>query len=239
MQELSRNIIAVEPTLDSVIEGLREAVKAAENLENRKAFSSMNLPSSWDEAFEKVLPRAMGMWRECHTTPAAMVGKRAPRLRTRISNRSSMNDLEKGTALYLRPISLTRLDRTDLTLFLFLGYAFLQFLFYVVTLAITPDEINFIQIAEGLVPYKIFHIQNIIGYGSLFWILLAVLTHLPLKLVCCRLFYWLLYLSIFPILAQFIRDGRARFLALLFWLSLPSSFWYGKIVGPVPRVGRW
>jgi hypothetical protein len=79
LREISRNIIAIEPTLDSAVEGLRRAVKAVEDRQSRKTFSEVSLPASWDEAFEKVLPRAMEMWRECHTQPGGKASKKSSR----------------------------------------------------------------------------------------------------------------------------------------------------------------
>lgn len=51
LEAVSSNIIAVEPTLESVIEGLRRAISRVEQYDERLAGADVNWPSSWDDAF--------------------------------------------------------------------------------------------------------------------------------------------------------------------------------------------
>ena len=57
---VSPNIVAVEPTLEGVLDGLREAV--ARVREGRVDRSPINMPSNWSDAFSSTLPTAVGWW---------------------------------------------------------------------------------------------------------------------------------------------------------------------------------
>jgi len=62
---LSPNIVAVEPTVDGIVAGLRAAVGA---LDRPRANAAPALPASWDEALRDVVPRAVAMFRDCVAT---------------------------------------------------------------------------------------------------------------------------------------------------------------------------
>jgi len=62
LAQISRNIVAVEPTLESVIGGLVEAVG---RVKSGRSTAGIDLPATWDEAFDRVVPRAVRMFEEC------------------------------------------------------------------------------------------------------------------------------------------------------------------------------
>jgi hypothetical protein len=62
---LSPNIVAVEPTVDGIVAGLRAAVAS---LEQPRAADAIRLPSSWSEALRDVVPKAVGMFHDCLAT---------------------------------------------------------------------------------------------------------------------------------------------------------------------------
>ena len=55
LNNLSPHIIGVEPAIDAIADGLREAVRRAEREEGRE--DMLNAPGSWPEAFASVMPR--------------------------------------------------------------------------------------------------------------------------------------------------------------------------------------
>lgn len=57
LEGISKNILAAAPTLDSIVDRLRVAVRSAEDLELRKKNSAINLPESWEESFQEVIPK--------------------------------------------------------------------------------------------------------------------------------------------------------------------------------------
>lgn len=69
LSRISRNIIAVEPTLEGVIAGLVEAV--ARVRAGRQEAAPVALPGTWDESFADVLPRAIAMYEQCRAVPLA------------------------------------------------------------------------------------------------------------------------------------------------------------------------
>lgn len=56
---LSPNIVAVEPTVEGIVAGLREAVARP------RAGRAVNLPGSWDAALADLIPQAVRMFRDC------------------------------------------------------------------------------------------------------------------------------------------------------------------------------
>ena len=65
LRQISQNIVPVDMTVDSILNGLKMAKEKAANHQARVEHSQIKLPRSWDESFESVLPRAMEMWSEC------------------------------------------------------------------------------------------------------------------------------------------------------------------------------
>jgi hypothetical protein len=58
---LSSNIVAVEPTVDGIVAGLRAALPALD----APRLDAIRLPVSWDAALRDVIPRAVEMFRDC------------------------------------------------------------------------------------------------------------------------------------------------------------------------------
>jgi hypothetical protein len=58
---VSSNIVAVEPSLEGVLGGLREAV--ARVRAERRDTAPIRMPSDWSDAFAQTLPTAIGWWR--------------------------------------------------------------------------------------------------------------------------------------------------------------------------------
>ena len=63
---LSPNIVAVEPTVDGIVDGLRRAVARLD----RPRTADIALPASWDEALRDTVPAALRMFRDCAAAPA-------------------------------------------------------------------------------------------------------------------------------------------------------------------------
>jgi hypothetical protein len=65
LRALSTNLLPVAPTLESVVEGLLWAARRTENWEARRAGSAIQLPGSWDEVFEPLVPGVLRMVDNC------------------------------------------------------------------------------------------------------------------------------------------------------------------------------
>jgi hypothetical protein len=65
LQEYCRNIIAVPPRVEAIVEGLMEAFMRSRDIESRRANAASTLPSTWDEAFEPMIPAIVEFWRQC------------------------------------------------------------------------------------------------------------------------------------------------------------------------------
>jgi O-antigen biosynthesis protein len=61
----SENIIPVAATVDSVTDGLVEAVARVGDYEARLGASCVDAPTTWEVAFDPVLPKLVTMWNEC------------------------------------------------------------------------------------------------------------------------------------------------------------------------------
>jgi hypothetical protein len=59
---LSPDIVAVEPTVDGIVAGLRAAVAA---LDRPRPAAPSQLPASWDDALRETVPKAVQMFRDC------------------------------------------------------------------------------------------------------------------------------------------------------------------------------
>ena len=51
LREISTNILAVEPTLEGVVEGLKDAVSRVDDVDARLAGAQVNWPTDWNDAF--------------------------------------------------------------------------------------------------------------------------------------------------------------------------------------------
>ncbi|WP_164548645.1 glycosyltransferase [Mesorhizobium sp. M7D.F.Ca.US.005.01.1.1] len=56
LEAISTNLIAVEPTLEGVVQGLKDAISRVDQYDRRLKGSKINWPTTWDDAFE---PSAM------------------------------------------------------------------------------------------------------------------------------------------------------------------------------------
>jgi hypothetical protein len=65
LQQYSRNIIAVPPRVEAVVDGLMEAFMRSGDTESRRVNAVSSLPSTWDEVFEPMIPRVVEFWRRC------------------------------------------------------------------------------------------------------------------------------------------------------------------------------
>jgi hypothetical protein len=65
-----RNIIAVPPRVDAVVDGLMQAFARSGDIDARRTNSVSTLPSTWDEVFEPMLLRITDFWRACAARPA-------------------------------------------------------------------------------------------------------------------------------------------------------------------------
>jgi hypothetical protein len=64
---LSANIVAVEPTVDGIVDGLRRAVAALD----RPRTADLRLPESWDDALRETVPAALRMFEDSAAAPPA------------------------------------------------------------------------------------------------------------------------------------------------------------------------
>src|SRR5215472_4939400 len=65
LRQISENIVPVDMTVDSILEGLKRAKEKTGNHQARVEHSQINLSRSWNKSFDSVLPRAMEMWTKC------------------------------------------------------------------------------------------------------------------------------------------------------------------------------
>jgi hypothetical protein len=63
--DYSTNIVPVKTTVDDIVRGLKEAESRISNWDLRERGSHLKLASDWDDVFEPMLPRVLGMWDEC------------------------------------------------------------------------------------------------------------------------------------------------------------------------------
>ncbi|MGD0463543.1 MAG: hypothetical protein ABSB74_13745 [Tepidisphaeraceae bacterium] len=63
-----RNIIAVPPHLEAVVEGLMEAFMRSGDTESRRLNAASSLPATWDEVFEPMIPPIAEFWRRSAAT---------------------------------------------------------------------------------------------------------------------------------------------------------------------------
>jgi hypothetical protein len=68
LRQYCRNIIAVQPQLEAVVEGLMEAFIRSNDIESRRLNAASSLPSTWDEVFEPMIPAIMDFWHKCGRT---------------------------------------------------------------------------------------------------------------------------------------------------------------------------
>jgi hypothetical protein len=61
LAELSPNILAARPSVESIADAVARAVVRA----GEKREGALLAPASWDESFAPVLPFALRAWREC------------------------------------------------------------------------------------------------------------------------------------------------------------------------------
>jgi glycosyltransferase involved in cell wall biosynthesis len=59
LSQLSPNIVGVEPTIESIADGLAEAVRRLPRRDQRQRDAHLALPQSWADSFEPILPRLM------------------------------------------------------------------------------------------------------------------------------------------------------------------------------------
>ena len=104
----------------------------------------------------------------------------------------------------------------------------------------TPDEVWFYRDAEAIAKHGINPFSELphLGYGSAFWLVYALMIRVTGSqmqvLFFARIVCFLIVASI-PMLL--IREGariRSRFTlhCVLFWFSLPLTWWCGKIISP-------
>lgn len=61
--EISPNIIAVTPTVDDISVGIKDAVERVRA--NKQSYEKINMPSTWDDSFSKVIPKLVKMFHDC------------------------------------------------------------------------------------------------------------------------------------------------------------------------------
>lgn len=131
---------------------------------------------------------------------------------------------------------------TLISFFFLLIYALLQIPPYSLP-AYMPDEFSFFQLATHYSQFFeierplrfIFHQQNTLGYGALYWMLFQTsLVLTPQDMISMRILGLLMMLSLPLLLLRRGMTLKAPYflLTLLIWISFPISWWYGKIVGP-------
>lgn len=64
--QISQNIIAVSPTVEGIVGGLQEAVKRVRT--GQQVQEQIHMPTTWDEAFCQVVPKAVKMFFECRNS---------------------------------------------------------------------------------------------------------------------------------------------------------------------------
>lgn len=63
LARISPNIVAVEPTPEGILSGLRDGVKRVR--ENERCYDEINMPQNWDSSFAQVIPKAVEMFHDC------------------------------------------------------------------------------------------------------------------------------------------------------------------------------
>lgn len=61
--DISPNIIAVTPTVEGIFVGLKVAVERVRA--NKQSYEKINMPTTWDDSFSKVIPKLVKMFHDC------------------------------------------------------------------------------------------------------------------------------------------------------------------------------
>ncbi|MGN1167353.1 MAG: hypothetical protein ACI4S2_13100 [Lachnospiraceae bacterium] len=115
-------------------------------------------------------------------------------------------------------------------------YSIVMGYLFSLTNARVPDEIWFYGIIDELQissPREFFLMENYLGYGSIYWMILYVLHTFS----NIRIFCWISLMSMPITLIFLLRRGLGRnwtevFSALFLYLSSPLNWFTGKIIGP-------
>jgi hypothetical protein len=62
LQKISQNILAYEPTVEKIVDGLLRASRLVSDTEYRRKGSEISMPREWSKPFEKPLSGAMAFW---------------------------------------------------------------------------------------------------------------------------------------------------------------------------------
>jgi hypothetical protein len=73
LRSYSRNLLPVDPSVASIAAGVVEAVTRTPDITARKEGSSLNVPTTWDDAFAPVISPLVDMWKE-HVARVDAVG---------------------------------------------------------------------------------------------------------------------------------------------------------------------
>lgn len=121
------------------------------------------------------------------------------------------------------------LKRNSGKLLLSLTFAYLLFicLYILHYKSLVPDEIHFLEVATQ---FKLLHSGNPDYFGQIFWGVLSYINN-PLYLRILYLFFF-----VTPVLFYLVRLSKISnlnsFCFLLLYISMPFSFWTGKLIGP-------
>ncbi len=66
---ISKNIVPVAPTLNSIVEGLIETSKRSEDIQARITNSVVRLSHNWDDALDPLVPNVLEMMNNCKEDP--------------------------------------------------------------------------------------------------------------------------------------------------------------------------
>ncbi|MCI8902531.1 MAG: hypothetical protein HFH76_18375 [Lachnospiraceae bacterium] len=120
-------------------------------------------------------------------------------------------------------------------IFLFV-YGAVMLYFFIKIEALVPDEINFYNISQQLKIERfvdILYVENELGYGSIYWIILRLLkSKLVIRLFCYACLMITPISIIYSVKDIYQGNWKEIFLSLLVYFCMPLSWFTGKMIGP-------
>ena len=117
-----------------------------------------------------------------------------------------------------------------------LVYGAVMLYFFIKTEAFVPDEINFYSISQQIKIERfidIFHVENKLGYGSIYWIILRLLkSKLAIRLFCYVCLMITPISIVYSVKDIYQGNWKEIFLSLIVYFCMPLSWFTGKMIGP-------
>ena len=115
-----------------------------------------------------------------------------------------------------------------------LVYGVIQVYLYTLP-AKVPDEVWFLTEDQDLSERPFYHLldaPNLLGYGSLYWIIGGGVNNLLALRILALIYMFSIPIFIALIGRRITQSWASIYLAVLLWITFPAAWWYGKLIGP-------